>query len=506
MDDPRAPAAGDRRLPRIVVVGGGTAGWVAASILARALTGAACTVVLVESDEIGTVGVGEATIPPFVDLLRFLSIDEADFVRHTQATYKLGIRFDDWGEVGERYWHPFGTTGAPIARRPFFHAWHRLRALGHAPRLEDYSVCAALGELGRFRFADPAEPGAAGLRYALHVDAALVARYLSRYAQALGVARVEGRIAGVTRREDGALDELVLADGRRVQGDLYLDCSGFRGLLIEQELRAGYVDWSELLPCDRAIAAPTLDPGPRPPFTQAAARPAGWRWRIPLQHRTGNGYVHASAFVGEQAAIDDLMGEVKGTPQADPRVLRFTAGRRRAFWSRNCVAIGLASGFLEPLESTSIHLAVSSVLNLLEHFPDRDFDPRLAADYNAGMGEEVERIRDFIVLHYVLTRRRDTPFWRHVGAITPPDSLAARVEAYRATGRARPRPGELFTDLSWFYIFEGLGVRPRTYDPLVEVVAPDALAAMAAELARETARAVARAAPHDEMFDARPAA
>lgn len=490
--------SGDRRIRRIVIVGGGTAGWVAASILARALPGFGGTITLVESAEIPTVGVGEATIPPFVDLLKFLSIDEADFIRNTQATYKLGIRFDDWRREGENYWHPFGTFGLPVARRPFIHAWHRARHDGIALTLANYSACTRLGEQGRFLGGDTAAK--AGVKHALHFDAGLVAKYLGAYAQALGVVRLERTVAHVTRREDGFLDALVFEGGETLAGDLFIDCTGFRGLLIEQTLGAGWVDWSDLLPCDTAIAAPIAARLPRHPFTRASARGAGWRWRIPLQHRTGNGYVYASGAATREAALQDFLGSIDGPPLAEPRVLRFQAGRRRVFWARNCVAVGLSSGFLEPLESTSIHLAISGALQLLEHFPDRDFDCSNTAAYNAALTDEIERARDFIVLHYALSERDDTDFWRQMRAAPMPDTLRERVDTYRATGRVRPRAGELFSDLSWFYVLEGMGVRPGAYDPLMDIVPPPQFAAILARMAADTDAACRGAPTHDAQL------
>jgi len=352
----------EKRLKHIAIVGGGTAGWVAASVLARALYDYGCAITVIESPDIGTVGVGEATIPPFLDLLRFLDINEADFVRHTQATYKLGIKFQDWREIGASYWHPFGTFGSSINRRPFHHAWQKAKAEGFKPRFNDFSLCAALGDQGRFLFPNPSDPGPiGGLRYALHFDAGLVARYLRAYAERLGVVRLERTVASATQRDDGFLDQLVFTDNTRLKADLYIDCSGFRGVLIEQVLKTGYLDWSAVLPCDRAVAVQTQLAGPRAPFTQASARPAGWRWRIPLQHRAGNGYVYSSAHISDDDAARDLLDQVGETPVSDPRLVKFVTGRRRLFWNRNCVTLGLASGFLEPLESTSIHLVISGI-------------------------------------------------------------------------------------------------------------------------------------------------
>src|SRR5450631_1669353 len=305
----------DRRITSVAIVGGGTAGWVAASMLARALPGTGTAITVIESPEIGTVGVGEATIPPIIDLLRFLSIDEGDFIRHTQATYKLGIKFRDWKELGHTYWHPFGTFGAPISRRPFHHCWHKARASGLAPRFNDFSLCAALGDAGKFRFPDADPDGeASGLRYALHFDATLVAKYLRSYAERLGVTRLERTVRGATRRPDDFLDELQFSDGSTLRADLYIDCSGFRGVLIEQELSTGYIDWSAMLPCDRAVAFPTASSGARPPYTHSRARGAGWHWRIPLQHRNGNGYVYSSAYCSDELAHEDLINALGEKP------------------------------------------------------------------------------------------------------------------------------------------------------------------------------------------------
>ncbi len=495
----------DQRIRRIAIVGGGTAGWMAASMLARALPGTGCAITVIESPDIGTIGVGEATIPPIIDLLRFLAIDEADFVRHTQSTYKLGIKFHDWRKIGHSYWHPFGGFGVPINRRPFFHAWQKAAADGLAPRVNDYSLCAALGDENRFRFPDAVAQGPeSGLRYALHFDAGLVAKYLRAYAERLGVVRLERTVATATQREGGFLDELVFGDGSRLQADLFLDCSGFRGVLIEQALKTGYLDWSDVLPCDRAVAVPTELPPVRAPYTQSRARTAGWQWRIPLQHRVGNGYVYASAHISDDEACSDLLATAGQKPLADPRFLRFVTGRRKLFWNRNCVALGLASGFLEPLESTSIHLVMSGIYNLLDHFPDKTFDQANIDSYNDQLIDEIEHIRDFIVLHYCATQRDDAPLWNYCRSMTLPDSLRRRIALYRGGGRIPIKAGELFTDLSWFYIFEGLGVSPDRYDPLMDVVAPGQFREILTGLARTTAGAAKAAPSHDSYFPPRP--
>jgi tryptophan halogenase len=490
-----------RPIQSIAIVGGGTAGWIAAAILARAFPGTGLRVTLMETPDIAAVGVGEATIPPILDLLRFLSINEADFVKNTQATFKLGIRFEGWNGPGHVYWHPFGSFGVPVNRRPFHHVFLKARAAGLAPRVEALSLGAALGEASRFRYPEPGGNAAvSGLKYALHFDAGLVAKYFSAYAQALGVARLERKVVAAPLDERGLVDRLVFDGGGELKADLYIDCSGFRGLLIEQALKAGYEDWSRYLPCDRAVAVATEASAPRPPFTRAVARSAGWRWSIPLQRRTGNGYVYAGSHVSDDAALADLTAETGGRFAGEPRWLRFTTGRRRVFWKGNCIAAGLASGFVEPLESTGIHLAVSAIYNLLDHFPDTAFEPRNIAAYNREIAAEFEHVRDFVVLHYALTQRTDTAFWRDCRHMELPDSLKERCDDYVTSGRIPTRSGELFTDLSWFHVFEGMGLMPQRYDPLMDVLSRDTVRDILGRIAAEVDGAVRTARAHDGFF------
>lgn len=490
-----AATASARRIRRIAVVGGGTAGWMAAAALARALKGSDCALHLIESAEIGTVGVGEATIPPILDFLSFLGVDLDDFVRHTQATYKLGVKFRDWRRAGHEYWHPFGVLGATLNRRPFHHYWGKARAQGLEPDVARLNICAALGEAGRFAYPAPSDQVLSGVRYALHFDAGLVARYLRAYAEHMGVVRLERTVTGATLRPDGFLDELVFADGSRHGADLYIDCSGFGGLLIEQTLETGWIDWTHLLPCDRAVALQTRYDAEPEPYTLSAAMDAGWRWRIPLQHRAGNGYVYSSAHLADEAALKALMQAAGGPGVSEPRMLRFATGRRRAFWSRNCVALGLASGFLEPLESTSLHLVVSALYNLIDHFPDLDFDPTNIASYNDQLIREFETVRDFIILHYAPTERGDTPFWRDCRAIDIPDSLQEKIATYLGTGRIFTHSQDVFTPTSWFYIFEGMGFEPKGWDPIVDVADFDRVGQVFREIAAGVGAAVGQARP-----------
>lgn len=489
---------------KFVIVGGGTAGWIAAATLIHALKGRVGEVELIESDEIGTVGVGEATIPPIQFLNSLLGIDEYDFVRKTQATFKLGIQFRNWGRLGDEYFHPFGTYGEPIDGVGFHHYWLRLRANGEGGSLDSYALSTVAAKAGKFA-APPKDlpPGVPGLGYAYHFDAGLYARYLRDYAEARGVKRTEGRIAKVEQRpEDGFISSLVLADGRRIDGDFFIDCSGFRGLLIEETLGAGFEDWSHWLPCDRALAVPCENAYPLTPYTRSTAREAGWQWRIPLQHRTGNGYVYCGDFISDDAAAATLLANLDGKALADPRSLRFKAGRRRKAWSKNVVALGLAGGFLEPLESTSIHLVQTGAMRLLSLLPLGGHDPAAESEYNRLTQIEYEQIRDFIILHYRATERDDSPLWNHCRTMTIPDSLAHRIELFRARAKIARHDDQLFAEPSWLAVFLGQGIEPRDYDRLADVPPYDEMAAKVLKIGQSNAALVARLPTHDAFIAA----
>lgn len=452
----------------IAIVGGGTAGWSAAALFARLFGGRPdVSITLVESADIPTVGVGEATIPPIFEFLDHLGIDAIDFVRQTQATFKLAIQFRDWHHIGHRYWHPFGVFGLTIDRRPFFHHWWQAQAAGDQLDIADYAPAIALAADHRMalRPGNGAFPGD-GLAYALHFDAGLVAAYLKAFATARGVRHVDARVTGAAQDSRGHVASLQLDTGEPLAADLYIDCSGFRGLLIAETLGEGYDDWRQWLPNDRAIAAPTASQPDRPPYTIAAARSAGWQWCIPLQHRVGNGYVYSSAFTDDAAAEAEFRAALPGPAIAEPRRLRFTPGRRTRAWVGNVVAIGLSAGFLEPLESTSIHLIHTGLNRLLDYFPDRGFAPELVAAYNRETALEYEHIRDFLILHYRPNQRLGEPFWDHVRNVAPPDSYAEKVDLIRSAGRIVSRRRELFADISWFFVAEGMGVTPVAPDPL----------------------------------------
>lgn len=458
------------RIRKIAIIGGGTAGWMSAAVLSKILGKRFADIELVESDEIGTIGVGEATIPQINTFNRLLGLDEDDFIRNTRATFKLGIEFQDWSRKGERYFHPFGPFGIDMRGVSFHAFWQKQQALGLTDSIADYNLQAVAARENRFMRPIKKEGSpAAGIAYAYHFDAGLYARYLRQYSEKLGVVRTEGKIVAVNQRpEDGFIRSVSLADGREVEADLFLDCSGLRGLLIEQTLKAGFVDWSHWLPCDRAWAVPCAKVADPTPYTRSTAREAGWQWRIPLQHRTGNGYVCSSRFISEDDARDTLMRNLDGEALADPRLIRFQTGRRQTFWSKNVVAIGLASGFIEPLESTSIHFVQSALAKLLTMFPDRAFEQADIDRYNTVTAREYEQVRDFIVLHYKVTARDDTPFWNYVRTMDIPDTLMEKIRVFESRGRIFREHEELFNDTSWFAVMTGQGLTSRSYDPIAD--------------------------------------
>jgi tryptophan halogenase len=465
------------RIRKIVIVGGGTAGWMAAAAMSKVLGNAPeISIELVESEEIGTVGVGEATIPQIIFFNSLVKLDERDFVRATNATYKLGIEFRDWTRIGHRYVHPFGTYGLDMLGVDFHHFWLKGRTLGDMTPLDLYSLGAVAGLEGKFTHPRLDQPGSPLSRtaYAFQFDAGLYARYLRSLAEASGVVRTEGRIVDIVQNgETGFIEALVLTDKRRVDGELFIDCSGFRGLLIEQTLGAGFEDWSKWLPCDRAVTVGCEISSDQQPLTRSTARTAGWQWRIPLQHRTGNGHVYSSAHVGDDEAAAVLLDNLDGKPLADPRFLRFKAGHRKKAWVKNVVSLGLASGFLEPLESTSIHLVQTGIARLMTLFPTRSFDELEIERYNRQTEQEYVDIRDFLVLHYKATERDDNDFWNYCRTLDPPEGLAYKLDMFRRNGRIFREHDELFTETSWLAVMIGQGIKPQSYHPAADVLSDE---------------------------------
>ena len=462
-----------RSVQQIVIVGGGTAGWMTAASLAHAFKGTR-SIRLIESAEIGIVGVGESTIPHIRFFNATLGIDEAEFMRRTNATFKMAIEFSDWGRIGDRYMHPFGAIGRDINGVGFHHCWLKAGATGS---LDDFAFPIVAARAGKFiPPSDDQRSVLSSFSYAYHFDATLYAPYLRDYALARGVRRTEGKVVTTRLRgDDGIIEAVMLESGEEIMGDLFIDCSGFRGLLIEEALKTGYIDWSHWLPCDRAVAAPCESAGPPVAYTRSAARPAGWQWRIPLQHRIGNGHVYAGAFMPDDEARRILLDSLEGRPLAEPRLLRFTAGRRKKAWHRNCIAIGLSGGFLEPLESTSIYLIQAAIDRLIALFPDLDFDPALQDEYNRAIEVEIERIRDFLILHYKATQRDDSPFWQYCRAMAIPDSLAGKIALFRERGHVVQYREGLFQEPSWVAVYIGQDIMPQRYDPLADAIDGDTL-------------------------------
>ena len=458
-------------LSKIIIVGGGSAGWMTAAALAEML-GKSCEITLIESEMIGTVGVGEATIPPIRHFNQRLGIDEATFVKETAGSYKLGIEFVDWSRLGHSYFHPFGQYGAEFDSVPFYHFWMRENLAGRIQEpIDEFSMCWAMAKAGVFSHPSPNRRQIQStFDYAYHFDATLYAAFLRRYAEERGVKRIEGRVMEATlRADDGFIKSVTLDSGEKHEAEFFVDCSGFSGLLIEDALKAGYDNWQHWLPCDRAVAVPCAKGDEIAPYTRSTAKSAGWQWRIPLQHRTGNGYVHCSDFISEYEATTELMTSLDGEPQADPRTLRFVTGKRRKFWEKNCVAIGLSAGFMEPLESTSLHLIQYGILRLIALMPDAEMSPLLAQEYNAQTTAEYERIRDFLILHYKATERDDSELWRYTANMAIPESLQYKIDHFRNYGLLVSDERELFKNPSWIAVYLGQNIIPRRAPALAQM-------------------------------------
>lgn len=454
-------------IKKIVIAGGGTAGWMAAAILSRTF-GKQLDIVLVESDAIGSVGVGEATIPQIQLFNQVLGLDENDFLKNTQGTLKLGIQFENWGKLGDRYLHAFGGIGIDLGLLDFYQYWIRAQQEGIAQPLWDYSLNAAATAANAFApLATVGDTKLPGIKYAYHFDAALYAKYLRQYSEKRGVTRIEGIIRNIGLCNDsGEIKDILLENGVRVSGDFFIDCTGFRGLLIEETLHAGFDDWSHWLPCDRAVTVPCETAQPLLPYTKAIAHSAGWQWRIPLQHRIGNGHVYCSQYMSDDEAQSILVNNLDGEKLAEPRLIQFKTGKRKKFWSKNCLAIGLASGFMEPLESTSIHLIQVALSKFVDLFPHTSISPVEIDEFNRQLADEYIHIRDFLILHYYANQRTDSPFWSACQTMDIPEGLSRKIKLFESSGRIFRYNNELFGELGWLQVMHGQRITPQQSHPL----------------------------------------
>lgn len=468
----------DNNIRSIAIVGGGTSGWMTAAALSKLIKPDYCQIRLIESEDIGTVGVGEATIPQIQLFNKLLDLDENEFVRKTQGTFKLGIQFVNWKKLGHKYIHAFGEVGKDMEGIQFYHYWLKMSQLGNVEELGNYTIGGLASDRGKFmRPFDAGNSPLSTIAYAFHFDAGLYARFLREYSEARGVLRTEGKVVDtILRASDGFIESVQLASGERIDADFFIDCSGFRGLLIEQALKTGYEDWTHWLPCDRAWAVPCESVGEPIPYTRSTAHSAGWQWRIPLQHRIGNGHVFSSKFMSEDEARSILLNNLDGKPLAEPRLLKFVTGKRKKAWNKNCLAVGLASGFMEPLESTSLHLVQSTIARLMSFFPNKYFDQEDIDEFNRQNDFEVEKIRDFLILHYHATERNDSDFWNYCRTMSIPEALTQKIEQFKKNGRIYRNSTEMFNDLSWLEVMHGQGIHPRTYHPLVDRMTKDEIA------------------------------
>ncbi|WP_323813331.1 tryptophan halogenase family protein [Cellvibrio sp. NN19] len=455
----------------ICIVGGGTAGWMAAALLSNIHKGTATKITLIESPDIATIGVGEATVPSFMAFLVSANINPKSFIEAAAGTFKLGIRFDDWYKNGNSFFHPFGKIGRRIDGHDFYQLWLKTLTQGETSRLMDHAPSAVMAEHQRFMLETQLQnTSLQQYNYALHFDAVLAARYLRSVSIDNGVERIEATVKSVQLNEINFIESVLLSDGQKVNADFFIDCTGFKGLLIEETLKVGYENWSNYLPCNRAVAVQTENIHEPAPFTIATARAAGWTWKIPLQHRTGNGYVFASDYCSDDEATQTLLNAVEGKLVNEPRIIPFITGKRKKIWHNNCLALGLASGFLEPLESTAIHLIYRTLVHFIRNFPDGDFSPELEQECNEQIDQDYLEVRDFIILHYCTSQRGDTDFWRWCQSMPVPDSLRKKLDRFRLRGHLERNSENLFAEDSWLSILEGMQIRPQKYHPLVDAL------------------------------------
>ncbi|RZI99523.1 MAG: tryptophan 7-halogenase [Brevundimonas sp.] len=492
-----------RPLKKICIVGGGSAGWIAAAIMSEFFKGSVAEIELVESDDIGIVGVGESTIPPFLQMLQRLGINEQDFLKEVQGSFKLGILFKDWKEKGEDYIHPFGKFGPPVDHEETYDAWLRARAEGYTRPLEEFAPASVMIREDRFTLPFKATRTPIGdAAYSVHIDARKMARYLRRYSEARGVTRTEGIVEQVVQRPDGFVEAVVLKDGRRVEADFFIDCTGFRALLIGKTLGVGYHDWSPWLLCNRAVALQVTNPTPPGPYTLAHAQDAGWCWRIPLQQRSGVGYVFCDRFISDDEALATLLAQAGGEPVVDPWIIPFKSGMRERLWEKNVLSLGLAGGFIEPLESTALHLIYRGMDFFMRFLPDVDCDANLITEYNRRMEQDYEEIRDFVILHYATTQRDDNAFWRECRDMELPESLQSKIDLFKVNGTVREGVDLMFRSVSWQSVLEGMGQKPRGYHPLMNRLAIEKLPAYLDQGAAAIRQAVAGLPTHEEFLKA----
>lgn len=487
---------------KIVIVGGGSAGWMSAAALSSMMASRAVEITLIESEQIGTIGVGEATIPDVINFNAMLGLDEAEFLRATNGTFKLGIEFVNWGRIGDSYFHPFGPHGADMRGIDFHQFWLRYRNAHPDSVIEDFSLSTLAAK--RFKFIQPSnDPRSvlSQLRYAYHFDATAYARYLRSYSEARGAKRVEGKVVDVhCDGESGFISSVQLENGEQIEGDLFIDCTGFRALLLEKTLGIGFEDWAHWLPCDTAQTIACERTDEIWPYTRSTAKSAGWQWRIPTQHRTGNGHIYSSNLMSDEAAIESLLKDLDGAPMGEPRKIKFRTGRRTQFWDKNCIAIGLSGGFLEPLESTSLFLIQEGVSKLISLFPSRDMPSAVRDEYNRQLIKKFDQVRDFIILHYKATERDDSAFWNYCRTMEIPDSLAQKMELFREAGRIFRHEDELFSKPSWVAVMLGQNIVPRVVDPFVSEINETEIARSLTSMRSAMARAVTNMPTHTDFL------
>lgn len=493
----------DTRLKRLVIVGGGSAGWMTAAALSSMLDSRKIQITLVESEQIGTVGVGEATIPDMINFNRLLGVSEAEFMKATDATFKLGIEFKNWGRLGESYFHPFGEHGVDMQGVDFHQYWLYSQQNGNAQPIEDYSLCAAAGKSNKF--CHPAQDPRSvlsKLRYAYHFNATKYAKFLRHYAEQRGVSRIEGKVENVTTTpEFGHIQTLSLDNGKMIDGDFFFDCTGFRALLMRQTLGVGFEDWNHWLPCNSAQTIACEHTGELPSYTLSTAKTAGWQWRIPTQSRTGNGHIYSTDFMSDEEAQTVLMQGLDGAPIGEPRTIRFNTGCLKEFWHKNCIGIGLSSGFLEPLESTSLYLIQMGISKFISLFPSGSLQPIVIDEYNRQMRQQFDQVRDFIILHYCVTQRDDSEFWNYCRTMSIPDSLQHKMDLFREAGRVFRYDDELFSRPSWVAVMLGQNLMPKVCDPIVATLEPKQVNHSLTSMHRAMAEAAVKMPSHASFIN-----